>query len=402
MRGILTSPALTPRSGRYARGAGIIACLLLAGLAGYRLQDGFTRLLWGTGWEGAGDLLKRHTEVQLWVAGQPLYGQMGSAVYPPTSYAILAAALAWLPFEGARWLWAASLVPLLFWIVWVTVRGSGSNDRLEMVFWALITLAIDATGRTIRQGNLGIHLIPPLIAGLLILHRNRATWGADLAATALLVPTLVKPNFSVPFFWIAFFVTGRARPTLLILTSYAILTLAAASMQHAGMVSLFQGWLAHQDPIRFDPEQGNIHAWLSGANLNEYVTLGSIVVLAATGVWVYVNRRSDPWLLVGVCALVARLWAHHWSYDDVLLLLPLVALFRVAKTSPSGSAFAIVAQILFAAILATSLAPARFSGPASLVLLLNTVKTTTWLAALVFLIARVWLGRGALGSAATT
>ena len=48
------------------------------------------------------------------------------------------------------------------------------------------------------------------------------------------------------------------------------------------------------------------------------------------GVWVYRYRRVDLWVQLGVIAIVARFWAYHRQYDDVVVVLALVALFRIA------------------------------------------------------------------------
>ena len=53
-------------------------------------------------------------------------------------------------------------------------------------------------------------------------------------------------------------------------------------------------------------------------------------MFVALGVWLYRHRRVDLWLQLGVIAVVARLWAYHRLYDDVLVVLALVALFRIA------------------------------------------------------------------------
>ena len=56
-----------------------------------------------------------------------------------------------------------------------------------------------------------------------------------------------------------------------------------------------------------------------------FVSLGLFGVL---GAWVYRNRRADPWSLLGVAAIIARLWTYHRMYDDLLILLALIALLR--------------------------------------------------------------------------
>ena len=61
----------------------------------------FWRLVWVQGILGAGDLMLRYEEVQLWSAGQPVYGKAEWAAYPPASYVILSMAIARLVVSAA-------------------------------------------------------------------------------------------------------------------------------------------------------------------------------------------------------------------------------------------------------------------------------------------------------------
>jgi hypothetical protein len=67
------------------------------------------------------------------------------------------------------------------------------------------------------------------------------------------------------------------------------------------------------------------------------------------------------WLLIGVTAIVARFWTYHRPYDDLLMLLPAIALFSIGEaargaTPPSTS----IAGALLIVVVATSLTPIRF------------------------------------------
>ena len=44
----------------------------------------------------------------------------------------------------------------------------------------------------------------------------------------------------------------------------------------------------------------------------------SLILLGGLGAWVYRFRRVDVWLLIGVSAVIARLWTYHRTYDDLL------------------------------------------------------------------------------------
>ena len=132
----------------------------------------------------------------------------------------------------------------------------------------------------------------------------------------------------------------------------------------------------------------NLHVWLGMLGLLTWILPASLLVWLVLGFWIYRHRDADLWVLLGVAAIVACFWTYHRWYDDVLLLLPMVALFRMAKR---GSA---VAGVLLGGTVLLSLAP---GGLFLLPPPLNTVyvvgQTVLWMTTLVFLITSS--GRGA-------
>ncbi len=60
---------------------------------------------------------------------------------------------------------------------------------------------------------------------------------------------------------------------------------------------------------------------------------------------------------MGVAALIARAATYHRWYDDLLLLLPLIALFRLAKMEGQSPRVAVGAGALFGALWLSLLAP---------------------------------------------
>ena len=57
------------------------------------------------------------------------------------------------------------------------------------------------------NGQLALHLLPTVVAGLLLLLRRPPSWGRDLAGAGLLLVALAKPTLTAPFMWIA--ITAR-------------------------------------------------------------------------------------------------------------------------------------------------------------------------------------------------
>jgi hypothetical protein len=239
--------------------------------------------------------------------------------------------------------------------MYLLIRESGADTPLERIFVALIPLAIYPTGATIGNGQLIVLLLPVLVAALVRLQRQQG-WREDLLVAVLILITLVKPTISAPFFWIMLFVPGRWRPAALASFGYLVLTLFAASFQGPGLLTLFQQWLAHLSGLASWGGYANLHSLLAALGLENWSLPASLLVLAALGAWIYRHRHGDIWLLLGVTALVARFWTYHGWYDDLLILLPMIALFRVAKQAPVARE-RIVSGALLAMTLLFMLAP---------------------------------------------
>ena len=120
---------------------------------------------------GAIDLKFRYNGVHNLFAGVPELG-----VYPPASYVILWPLLGWLEIKPAILMWAATTVFLLGWLVVIVVKESGAETPLERLFVGLVPLSMYATGATIGNGQLAIHILPVLISGILLLRHQESTW----------------------------------------------------------------------------------------------------------------------------------------------------------------------------------------------------------------------------------
>jgi hypothetical protein len=124
----------------------------------------------------------------------------------------------------------------------------------------------------------------------------------------------------------------------------------------------------------------NVHIWLASIGQERWNLPVSLLLLCALGAWVYANRRVDVWLLLGVTAIVARLWTYHLFYDDVILVLPMVALYRIGRSEvePRQRALAVALLALMLLGLVALYWLRHFEATAPIV----------WIATLVFLIYR--------------
>ena len=373
-----------------------LACTVMALLAALKLGDEFRRLLLDQGHNGAVDLRTLHQLVREWFNGRPLYQEPHPPGYPPASYVLLWPFLGWLDFEPARWLWAVTSVLALAWLVHLVVRESGATTRLEGVFVALLALSMNATGVTIGNGPLILHILPVVLFTLLLLRDSHGSWRVQLLAAGLLLFTLVKPTISAPFLWMALFSGGGLVTIALIIVGYAGLTLFTLSFLEPTVRVWARVWMERATTLAATGGYADLHRWLASLGLQQWTLWASLLVFVTLGFWVHRHRKGDFWILLGVTAIAARLWAYHRVYDDVLILLPMVALFRTAKGETSSESTRIAAGLLLAATIVSMLAPARlerFQWPWSL--MFTGGHALVWLALLGFLLDRARRNRKA-------
>lgn len=351
----------------------------------------FWRLIFFNGHMGAIDLKLRYEEIRLWAACKPVYECASTAAYPPASYVMLWPLIGWLKIQPVRWLWALTSMGSLYWLICIFLRESDATGPFERRFIALIPLATYGAGATIGNGQLIVPLMPALLSGLLLLREDKANWKNDLSAVCLLLFAFVKPSVAIPFFWIVLFVPGRVRPACLLVTGYLLLTLLASLINQTGPVSLIRSWIdlvintAPLASVKFD--KASIHALMFAIGHPELNPLASLLLLGGLGFWIFYNRRKNMWLLIGVTAFVARFWTYHGWYDDVLILLPMVTLFQIARRRMENSNHNIMAGFLFGLTLLSIMAPGGrylFPWPWDIVYIFGQISV--WLTVLLFLL----------------
>ena len=360
-----------------------ITTLIMSIMAGLWLGYQFFRLVALQSYWGAIDLRVFLNQFRVFFSGISLYVEGQIPPYPPASYLITGPILGWIDFAIARWLWAALYIIALVVMASLIVRESGAESRAERAFMSLLPLSVYATGATVGNGQWIVILLPILLTGILMLRRAQ-TWRDDLLGAFLILVALVKPSVSVPFFWMVLFL--RLRVALIVMAVYIILTLAAAFFQPSAPWVLFANWLTGASGSVIAGGYSDINSWsfaLGTQSWNLHLTLLFLLVL---GAWAYRHRHADIWVLLGVSATVARFWTYHNWYDDLLLLVPMIALYRIAKRGgPNGRH--VIAGVLFALLIPAMLAPGGlYLFPQPLNFIYRFVQSFLWLAMLIFLL----------------
>jgi len=352
--------------------------------------------LWQPDLKGAVDLKSLHKFTVDWFAGKPIYRESTKSVYPPATYAILWPVLGWLSLPASKWIFAGTAILALMWCVRLVVRECETVGPLERAFAALIPCSMYATGAAIGNGQFTVHALTALMAGLLLMRRRPQGWYIHLLVPALVLIAFVKPTLAAPFFWILLFVPDSPRPALFAASGYVLLTLFAANFQGYGLATLLGKLLTRSSYVgRTGAQTGNVanlHILLIRLGLPEWSLPVSLLLLIALGFWTYYHRRVELWLLMGVTAYVARIYTYHRWYDDLLILLPMVAFFLIARKRPAASNEDVVAGILLAATILASLAPGGlFLFPEPWNSWYVAGQVLLWTAGLVFLVRRAWI-----------
>lgn len=320
------------------------------------------RLVGVSNWMGAVDLNQRHGEIRRWFADLPVYTDALHAGYPPATYVLLWPLLGWLPAWPARWLWAMVNLVVLSLSFRFALRHSGAENGRERALFVLMLLAPYAVPGTLGNGQLGTLLLPAIVTALWLLEPGRpVTWRKDLLAVALLVFALMKPSLTAPFLWLVLLRPRRLRPAILVAVGYAAVSALAEAFRSRPLLVDLADLKGHGESTLITDGLGHVPHWMAQLGLGRWHLVGSAVVLAALGVWVARNRDADLWRLLGVTGIGARVWLYHRPYDDSLILLALIALFRIAKLDRRSDGTDMVAGLLLAAAVLVEVAPGSFA-----------------------------------------
>jgi len=136
---------------------------------------------------------------------------------------------------------------------------------------------------------------------------------------------------------------------------------------------------------------GDLHSLLGMFGLSEWNLHLSLLVLFALGYWIYVHRSVDLWLLLGVAAIISRFWTYHRVYDDLLMLLPMIALFRIIKSNSASRIIQTLSGILLVSAVLAAIIPASLRlQPPPVEYLFKIGQTIDRIIVLVFFLYHAW------------
>lgn len=366
--------------------------VVLAAALSVRLALEVHRLLFEPG--GPIDLLMLHNLIRQWFAGVPFYEDRGG-IHPPGVFLLLWPLYGWGSETTTRWVYALAAGIAAAGLGRLLLRETGSAGPWARGLLAILLVGSYPAAVTIGNGQITFFMLLAALAGVLVCLRQPPGVGRDALLAGLFLVALIKPNLTLPFFWVIAFTRGWVRPAALAIGGYLLATVASVALHGvtlADLPAMVAAWYQRSDYGLARTGYGNVHAWLGSLGLQAWILPASGLIFALHGLWAWRHRGSDLWVLLGVAAIVARIWGYHRVYDDLLLLFPLIALLRLAHGEPrSGGAW--VLFLLGAAALAAPVTPILAHAPWLLV--------AVWLLQLGYLMGRARSGSVALGGPAT-
>lgn len=305
------------------------------------------------------DLLLYDELIRDWFAQTRVYVGYRGAIHPPAVFLLLWPIFGWAPAQLEPWYYALTTALVIAAFVKLLLREARPASGLDRGLLAVLIVACYPAAITIGNGQITFHVLIAALAGILLQLREPPGARRDAVVAALFLFALVKPNLTLPFFWVIAFSKGWIRPVILALVAYLIATVVAVALHGTGLDAvraLLAAWYRRGEYGFSATGYGNLHSWLGGLGLRSWIFPASGLVFALHGAWAWRHRGADLWLLMGVAAIVARVWAYHRVYDDLLLIFPVIALYRLARgDSPDAGAWMLF--LLGAVALAAPITP---------------------------------------------
>jgi len=359
--------------------------LVLLVAAAPDLAAGFESLIAESGTLAGIDLRMRVSETLRWWSGSPIYRTDANAVYPPAAYVVLWLLTAGAEFPMARLLWAGQSAALLLVASAGVVFASRGSGWLQRGVALLLVPSMLAVGGGVANGQMHLVTVVAGVAAVLLSARPRVSLVNDLLVAALMVVALSKPTNAVTFFILICFLPRRVRPAALTVGLYLLMTAIALLPQDESWFVSLTRWVdravAGAEHGAMDGGTANAQSLLGVLGIQSWSTVVAVACIAVFGEWASRRHDADPWILLGVAGLVARMCVYHRSYDDLLVVPALVALFRAMRDDRAPAGWRYAAGGLLAVGWMVMSAFERIIGDG----VLPGLQTAVWAALLVFL-----------------
>jgi hypothetical protein len=349
---------------------------VLSLIAFTKIFDEFYRLVLLDSNNSAIDLKIIKRGIRLWFSDKAVPKELKDAMYPPASYAMLWPLIGWLKLSIARIVWTFTLIPSLVLVSYIFVKHSLARGTEESFLALIIPLSLNSVGITIGNGQLGIQALVLMIIALLMLRKKEKNIVNDILISIVTVFALIKPSVTAPFFWIFIFVYPNYRIVLYTVGIYLILTIIPF---HFRGMSIFDYLFYDKNALEISSMvkqtyknlvsgtiygsagggYANLHSLFGYLGLSRLNLIASFVMLIMFGFWTLLNRKADFWLLMAVTALFSRFWMYHRAYDDILLIVPMITLFRLIKLEHISFHIRQISLVLLIITTIAMLVPAR-------------------------------------------
>lgn len=310
---------------------------LLAVVAAKRIVLQSLELLSGTSYGAAFDLRLRYDETIRWLSGASMADVKGMD-YPPATYAVLGPLIGHLGWPAARALWLVLCLVALAMLSVIAVRAVERRPATRCLA-AVLPWAMYGSALTVGVGQLGLICLATGLGGVLLAYKAGSKALRGSLAGFLFALSLVKPTLTAPWFWLLIPASPVAAGVAVIL--YGAATLAACANRPEPLAQLLTLWI-HHGHLHVARGYGSVATWASDLGLDGWIVPLGLAMLAGLGLWIFRHRRADLWVLLGVSAFVARFFTYHYYVDDLLFLIPLIALFRLVTRDRRDRAAAIV------------------------------------------------------------
>jgi hypothetical protein len=303
---------------------------------------------------------------------EPDLGPMHPGGYPPWATALGILVVPPFATEWVRVYFSALNLGALAIVVGYAYRAGQRHGTALARLLAASTLALASNAVVLRHGQYGI-LVNALLVVLLLALASRRFWRAG----ALLAFAALKPQSSAPF---AFLLLRRGGAPAM-----------AAGALVIGVATLFASLRVARSPLHLMRQVfGQAANWEGGDSglLRLLLEAGmprgvAIPALAGTsllvgGYLMYRYRHTSLALQAAILCVVARLWAYHRRYDDMILLFLLVPLAAAAWTRANRTGW-----VLYFAVGLSLWLPFREVDHGALLI---GIKVSVWLAGLAWLL----------------